>query len=163
MSFPCELELRTFAEGLRLCRQPVKEIAKLHAREHAWKSVTLHPGENPLAGFSGELLDIRAEIEPGAASEVGLRVRGEPVSYSVAGGKLSSLGSAAPLAPVNGRIQLQILLDRASLEVFGNDGRVSLTSCFLPKPENRSLEVYATGGAAKLVSLRVFELRSIWP
>jgi len=163
MSFPCELKLRTFAEGMRLCREPVKEIAKLHVREHTWKNVTLHPGENPLAGFSGELLDIRAEIEPGAASEVGLRVRGEPVSYSVAGGKLSSLGSDAPLAPVNGRIQLQILLDRTSLEVFGNDGRVSFTSCFLPKPENRSLEVYATGGVAKIVSLRVFELRSIWP
>ncbi len=163
MSFPCELTLRSFPEGLRLCRVPVREIAKLHGHQHAWKNVTLRPGDDPLAGLEGELLDIRAEIELGDASEVGFRVRGEPVRYSVAGKTLSSLDATAPLAPVNGRIQLQILLDRTSLEVFGNAGRVSLTSCFLPKPDNRRVEVYAAGGAAKIISLRVYELRSIWP
>jgi hypothetical protein len=37
-----------------------------------------------------------------------------------------------------------------------------MTSCFLPKPDDKSLAVYATGGAAKIVSLQVFELRSAW-
>jgi hypothetical protein len=45
----------------------------------------------------------------------------------------------------------------------GNDGRVSMTSCFLPKPEEKSLEIYAAGGAARIVSLKVYELRSAWP
>ena len=54
-------------------------------------------------------------------------------------------------------------MDRTSLEVFASDGRVSMTSCFLPKAEERSLEVYAAGGAARIVSLKVYELRPAWP
>jgi hypothetical protein len=38
-----------------------------------------------------------------------------------------------------------------------------MTSCFLPKPQERSLEVYAAGGAARIISLKVYELRSAWP
>ena len=38
-----------------------------------------------------------------------------------------------------------------------------MTSCFLPKAEERSLEVYAAGGAARIVSLKAYELRSAWP
>jgi len=72
-------------------------------------------------------------------------------------------GGAVELPPVGGRLHLRILVDRTSLEVFGNDGRAAMTSCFLPKAAEKSLAVYATGGAAKIVSLQVFTLKSAWP
>ncbi len=163
MSFPCELTLRTTPEGIRLFRAPVREISNIHATKHSWADVALKPGENPLADISGELLDVRAEIELGDATEVGLTLRGEGVQYNVAGKSLSCLGQSAPLSPLDGRIRLQVLLDRTSLEVFGNDGRVSMPSCFLPDPNDTSLSVYAVGGEAHIVSLDVYELRSAWP
>jgi sucrose-6-phosphate hydrolase SacC (GH32 family) len=177
MSFPCELTLRPTPDGLRLFRVPVREIATLHAAGHAWADTSLMPGENLLDDIEGDLqestlyvFDIRAEIELGDAAEIGFRLRGETVSYAVAAGKctvckrkLSCLGRSVPLAPVGGRIRLQILLDRTSIEVFGNDGAVSLTSCFLPEPGNRGLEAYAAGGVAEIVSMNVCELCSAWP
>jgi sucrose-6-phosphate hydrolase SacC (GH32 family) len=60
------------------------------------------------------------------------------------------------------RITLQILVDRTSLEVFGNNGKVSMTSCFLPDPKNQSLEIYAVGAPAKIISLKVYPLHSAW-
>jgi levanase/fructan beta-fructosidase len=162
MSFPCELRLQTTPEGLRLTRRPVKEIEKLHGQSHKFADKTLEPGQNLLAGVTGDLFELRAEIEPGDAAEVGFRIRGEPVMYSVKEKKISCLGASAPLEPVKGRIQLQILVDRSSLEVFGNDGRASLTSCFLPAKDNRTLETVAISGQAKVVSLEVYELRSAW-
>lgn len=161
MSFPCALALRRTPAGLRLCRQPVREIETLRARTHAWEDVALGPGRNPLAGLEGELFDIRAEIELGGADEVGLRVRGAVVRYAPQERTLTCLGHSAELEPGDGRVRLQLLVDRTSLEVY-TDGPVAMTSCFLPPPEDRSLAVYARGGGAGIVSLQVHELRSIW-
>jgi sucrose-6-phosphate hydrolase SacC (GH32 family) len=162
MSFPCELKLRTFPEGLRLCRFPVKEIKKLHTRKHSWRNQTLSSEENLLAGITGELFDLRAEIELAGAAEAGFKIHNEPIRYSVQDRALYCLGKSAPLEPEGGRLRFQILVDRTSLEVFANQGRVSMTSCFLPRQKNRGLELYASGGAAKVTSLTVHELRSAW-
>ncbi len=162
MSFPCELKLRTFPEGIRMCRLPVKEIEKLHTKRHQWRDWVLKPGENLLAGLSGELFDIRTEVKLGDTSEFGFRCRGEAIVYAANKKKLSCLGRSAELEPVSNRIKLQILLDRTSIEVFGNDGKVSMTSCFLPRSKDRPLEIFAAGGSVRILSLDIYELRSAW-
>ena len=184
MSFPCELKLRRLPGGLRICRLPVKEIELLHAKEHSWSGRVVRPGEDLLAGIQGELFDIRAEIDVGPAEArrlgrspstqptdssagranptISLLLRGEPVTYTVADKKLACLGRSAVLAPVDGRIKLQILLDRTSIEVFANDGCVSMTSCFLPRAEAKPLALQMTGGPVRIVSLKVFDLSSAW-
>jgi sucrose-6-phosphate hydrolase SacC (GH32 family) len=162
MTFPAELTLHRGADGLRLHKLPVHEITGLHAKTHAWKDTTVMPGENPLATLSGDLFDTEAEIEPGEAKEFGFTVRGTKVIYSVADKKLSCLGKSADLAPVNQRIRLRLLVDRTSLELFANEGRVVFSSCFLPRPDERALAFFAVGGPAKLTSLHVHELKSAW-
>jgi sucrose-6-phosphate hydrolase SacC (GH32 family) len=54
------------------------------------------------------------------------------------------------------------MVDRTSLEVFGNDGRVSFTSFFVADPEFKELSLTAVGGTAKMVTLDVHELKSAW-
>ena len=161
MSVPCEMTLRTTPQGLRIFRMPVAEIEKLRAKEHKLADLALPPGENPLKDLQGELLDIRAEIELGQAEEVGFKLRGQEIVYKVKARQLTCLGRSAPMEPIDGRIRLAILLDRTSIEVFGNDGRVPMTTCFLPKAD-KSVEVFARGGAAKIISLAVYELKSAW-
>jgi sucrose-6-phosphate hydrolase SacC (GH32 family) len=162
MAFPCELTLRAFPEGLRLCKQPVKEIETLREQGYAWSGLTLKPGENPLSGLQGELWDIRVEFEVGDAAAFGLRARGEEVGYRVGERTLSALGRTAPLEPVGRRVKIRALVDRTSLEVYGNDGRVALTSCFLPRAKEKGLELFAEGGSARVVSLQVYSLRTAW-
>jgi fructan beta-fructosidase len=163
MSFPRVLTLRTTPEGIRLFCEPVKEIEKLHEKEHAWSDFSaLKPGENLLSGISGELFDIRAEIELGGAKEVGFDLRGNRLQYSVAEKKLSFLKKSAQLEPTADRIKLQVLLDRTSAEIFGNDGRISMSFCFLPDQANRRLGIYAQGGEARIASLKIYELQSVW-
>jgi sucrose-6-phosphate hydrolase SacC (GH32 family) len=162
MTFPAELTLRAFPEGIRMCRYPVKEIEKLRAAHRTWGNQPLPPGENPLSIGKGDLFDISAEIELGAADEVAFTLRGETVMYTAADRKLSCLGKSAELVPVNGRIKLRILLDRASIEIFGNDCRIPMSFCFLPKPDDQTLALSASGGSARLISLTVHELHSAW-
>ena len=162
MSFPCSLTLRTTSEGIRLHREPVAEIVNIHAYTHAWSDLTLKVGEDPLAGLTGELFDIRAEIALNDASAVGFKIRGQDVRYDVAEQQLTFLERSGPLAAQDGKICLQILVDRISIEAFGNDGELSMTSYFLPDLDNADIGVYAEGGDATLVSLKVHELRSSW-
>ena len=162
MSFPCSLTLRTTSEGIRLHRQPVAEIENIHTYTHAWSDLTLKPEADPLAGLTGELFDIRAEIALNDATDVGFKIRGQDVRYNVAEQQLTFLERSGPLAPKDGKIRLQILVDRISIEAFGNDGELSMTSYFLPDLENADIGVYAEGGMATLVSLKVHELKSSW-
>jgi levanase/fructan beta-fructosidase len=162
MNFPTEMTLKRFPEGLRICRQPVREISKLHDKEHRFTRKAITPGENLLAGISGGLLHIQAEIEPGQASAFGFKALGEAVTYSVKDHTLTCLGKTAAVEPEGGRIRLQILVDRTSIEVFANGGRAVMSSCFVPKTDSSQLECFAEGGAAKAVSLKAHTLKSAW-
>jgi sucrose-6-phosphate hydrolase SacC (GH32 family) len=169
MTFPRELTLRRCPEGLRMFSNPVREIEKLHGKEHGWKDLTLAPGENPLAELTGDLFDVRVEIDPLDATEVGLRVRGEEIRYVVKDGKLICRKSGdgrtgeAPVELQNHRLKLQVLVDRVSLETFAQDGKATMSVKFMPKDKAAALDLYALGGKAKIVSLTVYELNSAWP
>ncbi len=163
LTFPCDLTLRSFPEGLRICRLPAKEIASLYKRKHAWKNRAVKPGENLLRDVAGELFDIQLRAELAGASELGLKCRGEAVTYSAEKGTLACLGREAMVDISNGQIALRILVDRTSIEVFANDGKVSLSSCFRPGPGKTGLELFSAGGNPRLLSMTVQELKSAWP
>lgn len=163
MSFPCAMTLHRTAEGLRLYRWPVKEIARL--TDPAAKPVEIRNralADEPIKVGSGELWDVEAEFELKDASEVGLRVRGQAITYSARDHRLRCLGREAPLEPESGRVRIRALVDRASIETFGNGGRVSLTSCFLPRQREKDIEAFATGGTARIVKLSARPLKSAW-
>ena len=162
MSFPRVLTLRTTEEGVRLFMEPVKEIELLHQEEHALSDVTLKPGENPFKDITGDLFHIVAEFEPGRATAFGFDIRGNKIRYSVAEKTITSLGKTAPLAAEDGRVKLELLVDRTSVELFAGAGRIQMATCFLPDLANRSIGVFAEGGEARIVSLRVYELKSAW-
>jgi len=162
MSFPCQLTLQTTPEGIRLYRRPIKEIENIHQKEYSWNNQIVEPGENLLSHIHGELLHIQTEIEVGNAAEFGFILRGKSIRYSTATSELFCLGKSASLRLLQGKIKLEILLDRTSLEIFGNDGRISMSFCFLPDARNRNLKIYSSAGKARIVSLKIYELGSIW-
>jgi fructan beta-fructosidase len=141
---------------------PVREIEKLHAKKHQLKDRAIEPGKNPLAGIEAELMDISAAIDCGKAAEVGLVVRGTPVTYDVAKQMIACSGKTAPLKCPGGKLNLRVLVDRNSIEIFANDGVVYMPIGKIHPADNRSLNAYAKDGAAKATELTVWELRSAW-
>lgn len=162
MSFPCELKLHRFPEGLRLTRTPIEQIESLSEKPYEFTNVDLEDVPTPFPGLSYDLLDLRADLQPGTATEVTLRLRGQAITYRAKDKKLIVQGREAPLEQVDGRITLRVLLDRTSLEVFANDGRVSITNCFLPRSTDKAAEATATGGVARIVSMKANDLKSAW-
>ena len=159
---PVELTLHSTDEGPRMRMNPVKELETLRAKTHKWTDLTLKAGENPLAGVKGDLFDVEVEFEPGADTETIFDLRGQKVVYNARNQTLSCGNVRAPLKPRKGFIQLRILLDRTSIEVFGNNGRVYIPRCIIPKDDNRSLSASCGKGKVKARFLRVHELKSAW-
>ena len=75
---------------------------------------------------------------------------------------LESCGTRAELAPEANRVELRILLDRTSIEAFGNHGAVSLTNCMLPNDGKPPLSIGAVAGKAELTRLTLHTLKSMW-
>jgi len=165
MSIPCELTLRTFPEGIRLCRVPVREIEKLRKAVSFLrkKNTTLQPGEKLLSAISAELFEFQSEIELSTASELVFNLRGNPLIYNVKDKMLSCKGKKVKLTPIDGVIKLHILVDRTSIEVFPNYGQVTMHVCFPLDTDDTSQHVSAVGGNAKIKSHKLYKLKSIWP
>jgi fructan beta-fructosidase len=163
MSFPREFSLRSTPEGIRLSAQPVREIAKLYSRQHRSSGAKLTAGANPLAGITGELFDIEAEVEMRDAKTVKLDIRGTAITFDAATGSLACLGKSVSFKPVNGHIDLRAIVDRTSIEIFAAGGRYVMSFCFKPDRANRKLSLTAEGGTAMVKSLHVRELKPALP
>ncbi len=162
MNFPVELTLHTTGEGVRMFAEPVREIELLHAKAHSWTDLALDGTRQALDGLSGGLFDIRARISAGDADTCGFRLGGCAVVYDRRKGELRCGKNTAPLTPLDGEIALQLLVDRLSVEIFANGGRVYMPMSHTFEDLEVPVEVFAEGGACTFTELSVFELKSAW-
>ena len=61
-----------------------------------------------------------------------------------------------------GKIKLRILVDRTSIEAFGNDGRIAITQCFLHTVDNDAIRLTTTGANVKISGLKIWDMKSAW-
>jgi fructan beta-fructosidase len=61
----------------------------------------------------------------------------------------------APLHMQDGLLRLNILVDTCSVEALAADGRAAITDQIFPTPGSDGVRLFAEGGAARLVELRV--------
>jgi fructan beta-fructosidase len=162
MLFPVTLTLWTMDDGPRMFAEPIHEIKRLHKRRWQWTNRILKPQSNLLSDLSGELFHIRAEFQIDDASENGFIIRGVPVVYNIQKQELSCCEKNAPLKAVDGKIHLELLVDRTSIEIFGDDGKIYMPIGVVLADNAKSLEIFTKGGDTEVESLEVYELDSAW-
>jgi fructan beta-fructosidase len=167
MAVPCELSLRKTANGPRLFAEPVRELAGLRQNSHTLNvnNETLRSGIDPLAGVRGELFDVtlKLSVGPEASGTLSLNLRGVPLVYDAGRRVLSCRDVTAPLAPdEEGRVEIRALLDRGSIEAFGNRGQVAMSVGVIPNDDQKSLGLRLDSDAIEVRGLQVFELGSAW-
>jgi fructan beta-fructosidase len=163
MLFPVTLTLRSTEVGPRMFAEPIREIATLHGNKRRWRDEILKPQDNLLSsGISGELFHIRAVLRIGDARETGFTIRETPVVYNIQKQELSCCNKTAPLKPVDGKIRLELLVDRTSIEIFGNDGRAYMPNGVILADKTKSIEIFTKGGNTEVESLTIYELDSAW-
>ncbi|MBV9392444.1 MAG: GH32 C-terminal domain-containing protein, partial [Verrucomicrobia bacterium] len=183
MSIPRDVSLKPIDEKVQLIQTPIRELRELREGESYSSHDGLITAGTTALATHGKALEIIVEFQVGTASQFGLKVRtgtgGEEtlVGYDAPGGEVfvdrtnsgqSSFSDlfagrqTAPLSAKNGRVKLHIFVDWSSVEVFASDGQTVITDQIFPMPSSDGLALFANGGDAKLVSLHIWPLRSIW-
>ncbi len=157
VTFPCELTLRSTSKGLRLFREPIREIASLHRTPDRWTNRTLKSTEVLPLEPAGRLFHLKAEVNIPEGGKLTFNIRDVPLILTH-----TTIESGAARGTVNGEVQMvEILVDRTSVEAFVNQGEISITRFVLPKENGLSLK--AEGRPVALRSLAAFPLNSAWP
>ncbi len=160
--FPTELNLRTTTNGVRLGSTPIAEITNNTANVYTWTNLNLSPGFNPLSGIRGKMFDLKAQFTAGSAQSIVFTFQNVTVTYDASTQQISCNGNRQSLPPVGGGVQLEIIVDRDTIEIFGNNGQL-----YMPLPANNAsgnslVSLTCTGGSASFNSLTVNKLKSIW-
>ena len=182
-SIPRTLTLRKVAGEMVMAQAPVQELQSLRGKPFHLKDVSVGYATAKLArrGEKLECYEIEAELEPGARSEMGFRLRTSQGVATVVGivPATSSLfvdrtesgdvgfskdfsGRFSTTVSDTKRVKLHIFVDRSSVEVFAKDGEKVMTDRIYPPPGSTGIEVYSTGSGGKVVSLTVWPLKSVW-
>ncbi|MBU6398986.1 MAG: glycoside hydrolase family 32 protein [Verrucomicrobia bacterium] len=152
-----------------LRQTPAPELKKLRGARLHRANVPLSSSPHALGVLKQNTVEILAEVDPGDASLVGLRLKRSDnalgaINISYDGTQIEVAGVKAPftLPAAERRLRLHVFLDKSLLEVFVND-RVCVARVVDPGPANLSAAFFAEGGRATIRSLDLWQLRPIWP
>ena len=162
MTLPSELTLHLTKDGHRLHMNPIKELEKLRTKTHRWNNIVLDKTNNLLSVLNDELYEIEVEFLPGKKSITVLDLRGVKISYNALKEEISFNEIKTQLKPEDGQINLKIFIDRTSIEIYANGGKVYMPLINIMPQENLNYSILAAQGESKVKSLKVHELSSIW-
>lgn len=178
MSLPRTLSLRKDGGHFTLIQRPVKQLESWRGEPVRVSNQFIAAANKALESVRGKRFDMLLRIHPGDAAEAGIKLRlgdGEEtlVGWSRAGGEVfvdrTKSGNtgfhpefpgrhAAPLKLRDGLLELRVVTDDCSVEVFADGGAIAITDLIFPSEASQGLAFYAIGGNAKVVSAEIHPL-----
>ncbi len=171
MTLPRDVTLRQAGDDVVLVQRPVPELDTRRGTVQQQYDVPLRPDVSWVPATRAAAYDLRLRLDPaGTATEVGVEVHvgaGEPtrVAHRPREGvlRVTRAGDGIEGAEkhpaqevqleAGSELDLRIVADTCSVEVFADGGRVVLTDQVFPAPGATGLRVYAAGGDAVLREL----------
>ncbi len=154
---PTELTLKSTADGPRLAINPILEVKRLRKSK-------LHETRGKAHEYASKsgLIDIETEFTAGDTGQLHLTINGVQVTYDQDTYTLKVLDKMASL-PIGHDHKLRILADRASLEIYADDGLVCMPIFTLPTDQPHGV-TWRTEGAAdwKFKKFEAYDLASVW-
>ncbi len=186
-SIPRDIALRTLAEGIRLVQTPVPELKMLRTDSVLLKRQVISDVKE-LSQFNPKqnTYEIEAELQTSNASVFGLNLlvgegRKLVVGYDTKKeelfidrancsdfvsdsifNKYFPVRVTAPLSLHKRPLKLHIFMDKASVEVFANEGEITMSATTFPSDSQTGIQLFSTGGNTELLSGKAWMLSSIW-
>lgn len=182
MTVPRTLHLVETEAGLRVASQPVEELEVLRTSNIALEATTLEGNQNissQLSQPSSTLeLTVDFDLNEATASEVGVRLSnslGEEliIGYNLADQQYyvdrSNAGKTDFSTDFPGRftadrvgngstLGMHLLIDVASVELFGDDGTTVMSNVFFPNENLTQVELFAEDGAVSITGGQLYNL-----
>ncbi|MCB1131697.1 MAG: GH32 C-terminal domain-containing protein, partial [Verrucomicrobiae bacterium] len=178
MSIPRTLSLRKDGGHFALVQKPVKTLDSWRGEPLRVSNKSIEDAAAEVAEVHGARFDIQLRLAPGDADEAGIKLRvgnGEETlvgwsrlkggvfvdrTHSGNGGFHPDFRGVyvAPLDLRDGVVDLRIVCDDCSVEVFADGGAAVITDLIFPSGSSQGLTFFAKGGEAKVVAANIFPL-----
>jgi beta-fructofuranosidase len=163
--------------------EPLPELSTLRGECRRYHNLSIPPGGVPL-DVAGDRLEIRAEIAPGDARTVGLRLLAAPdreeetlLLYDRSAGILTLDRERASLSPDAHRgahatdlplapdepLSLRVFLDGSVVEVYADTRRCLTSRVYPTRADSRGVALIAPGGTATCTALEAWEMAAALP
>ena len=182
MTIPRELSLVQTDAGTRLVQQPIRELACLRRDMRSWSELKVPSGQPVHLAMDGWGNEIAATVKLAGARKAGLVLSNSANEQIIIcfdapsqtlyvdrrkSGKTDfqedfpcAHGASLPLS--NNSIAMRLFLDRCSLELFADGGKLVLTDQLFPECPYDRISFYAEGGDAEVTDLTIYQMSSIW-
>ncbi len=175
MTLPRRLSFLKDADGIVLKQEPI--VAPLRSAEAREFNVSVHEPRKQAAVATAEApFELHLKFDPGSQQPFGLRLYSDVehwveigfdpkagefyVDRTKAGLAVSPEFPGRTTAPLVGNrpYDLELIVDRSSIEAYAQDGTIAITNLFFPPSDKHKVEAWgdATGRGA------IWQLRSIW-
>lgn len=184
MTVPRTLSLRRTEAGMRLFSEPVEELSRLRGAPIEMTRDVLTESM-PLSMWEGPLMELKLsfDLQQGQSTRVGLALTNEQgdiyqlgidqkentfFSDRTAAGKIDfsdAFASGIHIAPrlsAPKRVEMHVLLDVSSVELFADSGGVVLTDLIFPNEDFQEVSIFCEDGEVRNVKVTLFPLNPIW-
>lgn len=184
MSLPRDLALKTTPEGIRLVQEPSSVVKKTFSKNKSFTKKDLRLTDQEISlnedgKYNKNAYCINATIAVKQEGTAGFKIvqskdKAKSVTIAYDAQKqllyidctllskdhkpVENLILDAPMKPVNGKINIQIFLDKSSLEVFGNHGEKVITTILFPGDGDNGITAFAKNGSAVLENVEIRDL-----
>ncbi len=164
MSLPNELRLVTTVDGPRMTWTPVREFAQLRKTVDGKPDETIDvPSPVKWVRKVPVETEIVATLVPSKGCLVDIDLGGAKITYDAALEELTVDGRKAKAVLHDGKIDLRIFVDRASLEVYALGGLLYMPFPHLTPLDDNVLSICPSRGRLSLEGFTSYQLASIWP
>ena len=170
LTFPSVVSLHEYATGIELVRHPIEEIATLFKKKYEWNGEKVYPGisNNLLSRVKETSFYLKGVIDLKNCDQFGFMIRsnrdrnGTEITYRTTTQEFYAPGGSFRFKPENNKIEIEMLVDRSSFEIYVDGGRYSISSTFVPEEKNLRCELFTIGGEIVVDHLEIFPLKSVW-
>ena len=187
MTLPRELKLTSENGKYILISEPVVELQKLHEQTTEIKSVLVkdkieldHQLKQPLYPIELDLKFTLPQTE--AANDFGIELYNSKdenllIGYDKTKGLFyinrEKAGNSdfskdfkgihtAPIVLKGSEIDMHLIIDAASVELFAGNGKIAMTEIFFPTESFSGIRLFSNNGGVQLSSGKAYKLTSIW-
>jgi len=148
MDIPQEMSLKNINGALRLCAEPVAELASLYAKAAHFEDLPLTLDKAFRYEVGSRACDISFTIP--ADKSFSLSLFGLALNYDASTKKLICAGSEATVQGISGLVELRILFDTMCAELFADGGSVFMGIKYLQDKNLNTLSLWAEETLAKV-------------
>ena len=158
MSFPSTMELRTSSDGIKLYRNPIKEIENLYIKSYLFSNKKIKNITKRLNKIDFELIDLTLSFKPEKNDEIIINLRGKEIKYK--NEFFTFQNTKIPAPKVNDYVKIRVLVDRPSIELFINDGESVMTTYSVSDKNN--MKILFKSNRNLNIELEINKLKSSW-